>query len=186
MTDRPSDRTVLPRLTPLTRSNWKAAWDERSPQRRQRVRVGSTLELASTCRDCGGELPSRRHRYCEGCRKQRWKQNASRGRENAGQLLASLRAEQRDPGHGGRAAELRGTKNAAHQRVVLEWTGERPDPQVFTAEILPALSDATIAQLVAATGLSPHYCSLIRLGKRVPHPRHWELLRSITAPRPRS
>jgi hypothetical protein len=29
---------------------------------------------------------------------------------------------------------------------------------------------------VDATGLSDHYCSLIRLGKRVPHARHWPAL----------
>jgi hypothetical protein len=46
-------------------------------------------------------------------------------------------------------------------------------------EILPGLHEATIARLAAATGLSAHYCSLIRLGKRVPHPRHWETLRSL-------
>jgi hypothetical protein len=50
---------------------------------------------------------------------------------------------------------------------------------VFTREVLPVLRGATISQLVAATGLSEHYCSLIRLGKRVPHPRHWEALRGV-------
>jgi hypothetical protein len=102
-------------------------------------------------------------------------------RRNAADVLASLRAEQRDPGHGGRAARLRGEKNAAHQRAVWAWTGEQPDPAAFTLEILPGLRQTTIAQLAAATGLSAHYCSLIRLGKRVPHPRHWEALRSVAA-----
>ena len=171
----------VPRLTPLTRGNLKAALDERSPHRRQRVKVGSTLELAATCRDCGSELPSRRHRYCEDCRKHRWKQSAERGRQNAGQVLAALRAEQRDPGHGGRAAGSRGAKNAAHQAAVLAWTGERPDPAVFATEILPGLRYLPIGELVAATDLSEHYCSLIRLGKRVPHPRHWEALRGVSS-----
>jgi hypothetical protein len=39
-----------------------------------------------------------------------------------------------------------------------------------------------IADLAAATGLSEHYCSLIRLGKRRPHPRHWDALRSVVLP----
>jgi hypothetical protein len=30
---------------------------------------------------------------------------------------------------------------------------------------------------MGATGLSEHYCSLIRLGKAVPHARHWEAFR---------
>jgi hypothetical protein len=63
--------------------------------------------------------------------------------------------------------------NSAHQLAVRAWDGENPDPAVFTTEILPALRELPISQLVAATGLSEHYCSLIRLGKRTPHPRHW-------------
>jgi hypothetical protein len=43
---------------------------------------------------------------------------------------------------------------------------------VFRSEILPGLRHKPIGELVAATGLSEHYCSLIRLGKKVPHPRH--------------
>jgi hypothetical protein len=52
---------------------------------------------------------------------------------------------------------------------------------VFATEILPELREATIAQLAAATGLSAHYCSLIRLGKRVPHARHWEAFRAAAS-----
>ena len=48
---------------------------------------------------------------------------------------------------------------------------------VFTIEILPALRTATISQIAAANGLSHLYRSLIRLGKRLPHPRHWGVLR---------
>jgi hypothetical protein len=164
--------------SPLTGAAGLAAWDDRKPGRKQR-RTAPLPALPSTCRDCGAELPSRRHRYCVGCRKRRWEQQASRARRNAAEVLASLRAEQRDPGHGGRAAQLRGEKNAAHQRAVREWAGGRPGPDVFTREILPALRECTIAQLVAATGLSEHYCSLIRLGKRMPHARHWDALRAL-------
>ena len=51
------------------------------------------------------------------------------------------------------------------------------DPAVFVDQIAPSLRDLATVDLVRATGLSDHYCSLIRLGKRVPHPRHWEALR---------
>jgi hypothetical protein len=101
-------------------------------------------------------------------------------RERGFQVLAQLRAEQQDPAHGGRAAEIRGAKNAAHQAAVREWQGERSDPAIFTSEILPGLRQRSIGELVAATGLSEHYCSLIRLGKRVPHARHWEVLRKVS------
>jgi hypothetical protein len=135
--------------------------------------AGTGLGLPASCRDCGAPLPNHRRRYCDDCRREQLAEQASVGRANAAAVLARLRAEQRDPGHGGRAAQLRGTKNAAHQRANHAWTGGLPDPTVFTSEILPRLRYRSIPDLVAATGLSRHYCSMIRLGKRVPHPRHW-------------
>jgi CRISPR-associated endonuclease Cas1 len=169
-----------PALTPLTRRNWKRAWDQRAPDRRQRRTRSEFAVLPSTCRDCGASLPDRRRRYCDDCRAERFAGGAPAGRQRAAEVLAQLRAEQRDPAHGGRAAQLRGRKNAAHQAAVREWSGERLDPEVFRSEILPGLCRVPIAELVAATGLSEHYCSLIRLGKKVPHPRHWAALRSVS------
>jgi CRISPR-associated endonuclease Cas1 len=178
--------TIATRLTGARR---RAAWDRRKPERKHRQPAAATPALANACRNCGAHLPDRRRRYCDACRTHRWRQDATRGRESAGEVLARLRAEQRDPAHGGRAAEIRGRKNAAHQRAVQEWQGDRPDPSVFTTEILPALRHVSIGELVVKTGLSEHYCSLIRLGKKVPHPRHWEAFRSAvdaTAGRPGS
>jgi len=45
----------------MTLSNWKGAWDHRSPQRRQRAKAGSTLQGPATAATAGGELSSRRH-----------------------------------------------------------------------------------------------------------------------------
>jgi hypothetical protein len=171
--------SAVPKLTPLSGGNWSSAWDVRNPHRRKRIKAGTTLQLAATCRDCGRELPNRRQRYCVDCRKRRWEEDAEHGRERAAHVLAVLRAEQRDPGHGGRAARLRASKNAAHQRAVRAWNGPEPDRAAFTAEILPGLRSLPISTLVTATGLSEHYCSLIRLGKRIPHARHWEALRNV-------
>lgn len=169
----------VPRLTPLTRANWKTAWDARQPNRRTRTKAGTTLQLVATCRDCGEPLPGRRYRYCERCRSERFQRDAERGRQRAARVLAQLRAEERDPGHGGEAALKRGRKNAAHQAAVRAWVGERPDPLVFSSEVLPGLRGVRISELAQATGLSEHYCSLVRLGKRVPHPRHWEAFKEV-------
>jgi hypothetical protein len=57
---------------------------------------------------------------------------------------------------------------------------------VFTRKILPSLQRLPIRQLADATSLSPHYCSLIRLGKRVPHPRHWASVKELTKETPGS
>jgi hypothetical protein len=168
-----------PVLTPLTRRNWKRAWDNRAPDRRERRSSSEFAALPDTCRDCGAPLPDRRRRYCDACRSRRFAERGPAARGRAGDVLAQLRSEKRDPAHGGRAAQIRGRKNAAHQAAVRAWTGDRPNPAVFQTEILPGLRRTPIGELVAATGLSEHYCSLIRLGKRVPHPRHWAAFRAV-------
>jgi CRISPR-associated endonuclease Cas1 len=168
----------LPLRTPLTRRNRKEAWDERAPDRRQRQSRAEFVMLPNTCRDCGAHLPDRRRRYCHECRARSLHEQGPAARQRAREVLAQLRAEQRDPAHGGHAAEARGRKNAAHQAAVRDWKGERPDPEVFRSEILPGLRDTPIVAIVSATGLSAHYSSLIRLGKRVPHVRHWNALRA--------
>jgi CRISPR-associated endonuclease Cas1 len=174
-----SSTTRLPLLTPLTRANQRAAWDSRSPRRTVRQDDGGHLSLPPSCRDCGVPLRDHRRRYCTDCRRTQTAAHAENARGKAATVLAQLRAEQRDPAHGGRAAQIRGIKNAAHQRAVAAWTGERPDPAAFTTEILPGLRQLRVPELMDATGLSHHYCSLIRLGKKVPHPRHWETLRHV-------
>jgi CRISPR-associated protein Cas1 len=169
----------VPRRSPPTHAHHRAALDEQKPYRRQRSSRSGFAVLPNKCRECGADLPDHRRRYCDEHRRENFTQRASAGRARAAEVLPQLRGEQRDPAHGGRAAEIRGTKNAAHQAAVREWTGERPDPEVFRSEILPGLRHKPIGELVAATGLSEHYCSLIRLGKKVPHPRHCEALRRV-------
>jgi len=164
----------VPTRSPLTHTHHRAAWNERKPDRRQRRRRAEFARLPDTCRDCGAPLPDRRRRYCNECSTRRFADQGPAARERAGEVLAQLRSEQQDPAHGRRAAETRGRKNAAHQAAIREWQGERPDPERFRTEILPSLRRKPIGELAAATGLSEHYCSLIRLGKTVPHARHWE------------
>jgi len=46
--------------------------------------------------------------------------------------------------------------------------------------ILPLIQDVPLSRLQHATGLSLRYVSLIRRGKRVPHPRHWQAFLGVT------
>ena len=164
---------------PLTRAQHNAAWAERKSTQTRRSAKAATPVLPNACRDCGTYLPDRRKGYCDHCRAARWAKHAQDGRDNAASILARLRTEQRDPAHGGQAAQTRGRKNAAHQEAVKAWNGPTLNPSVFREQILPGLRGLPIQLLVAATGLSEHYCSLIRLGKKVPHPRHWDSLRCL-------
>jgi hypothetical protein len=137
--------TTVMTSAPLTRAQHAAAWEDRAPGRKRRQPRAATPALPNACRDCGSHLPDRRQRYCEHCRQERWTKNASAGRDTAATVLARLRAEQRDPAHGEHAAQLRGQKNAAHQKAVRDWNGERPDLSVFRDEILPVLRDKPIS-----------------------------------------
>ena len=58
----------------------------------------------------------------------------------------------------------------------LEWDAAHPqvhvDEAVYARDILPRLQDLPLSQISAGIGLSQQYCSLIRRGLKVPHPRH--------------
>jgi len=77
-------------------------------------------------------------------------------------------------------------KNSTHKLAVRAWNADHGDPRdhtEFSAQIAPALRTVPIVDLVQATGLSTHYSSLIRLGKRTPHERHRDALASVAGPR---
>jgi CRISPR-associated protein Cas1 len=51
----------------------------------------------------------------------------------------------------------------------------------LVTSIVPQLKNVTIRQLQEATGLSASGCSMIRSGKRTPHPRHWAALAELVS-----
>jgi CRISPR-associated endonuclease Cas1 len=168
--------------TSLSGANRRASWHARRP--RNAAKTAAVPALPATCRGCGSHLPNRRRRYCDACRRVSAELAGQSGRAAAATALERLRTDGRDPAHGGIAARQRGAKNAAHQRELVAWTptpGETYDTEGFTNDILPRLRDRSIGELVVATGLSDHYCSLIRLGKRIPHARHWAALRVLAS-----
>jgi hypothetical protein len=100
--------------------------------------------------------------------------------------LAKMRAEGRDPTTTRSARERLGRAIRATNLAAAEWNesrGERPDPDVFRSEILPGLEGVTISAIMRATGLSKRHSSRIRRGLSVPHPRHWNLLRTLVSAR---
>jgi len=53
------------------------------------------------------------------------------------------------------------------------------DPDTFAEEIQPRLETVSVAAMMRATGLSRPYCTMIRRGGYVPHPRHWGVLAGL-------
>lgn len=66
-----------------------------------------------------------------------------------------------------------------------EWRrehGAQPrDEAWFRREVLPKLDAYTLNAIAEATGLSLTACSRFRAGSRIPHPRHWKALCTLTS-----
>jgi hypothetical protein len=98
----------------------------------------------------------------------------------------------RDSGWAGHAAaghaaleELRVRAEAPTDRPEVKrmiGSATRAHPEVFAREILPAIQSVPLSKVAAATGLSIQHCGMVRRGLRVPHPRHWEAMRSLNEP----
>ena len=165
--------------TPLTQANRRKAAGGTTPARTK------TTELRRTCPTCG-DPPTTTGIYCLACAegsKLDWIPELS---DLATEHLATARLNGNDPAHGGTAAAKRGEANKRRQQEIQEWesVSERPPPEVFTLDILPRLSAVTAGEMARATGLSRPYCSMIKRGAYVPHPKHWEALATLVTTGP--
>jgi hypothetical protein len=117
-------------------------------------------------------------KYCSDCRRAYQTREVKR----AHAALRRRRVLGSDPAHGGAARKKRATANSALQKANIEWERahpDLPDPEEFQTSILPGLWHMRVADLARATGLSWVYCSMIKKGKYVPRPRHWEALLGV-------
>lgn len=168
--------------TLLTESNRSAGRDAvrtrpASPER------PAELALPNACRTCGVVLEDGGRRHCDACLPEVKSRIGEEIRTPALAALERLRAGGRDPGHGGQAAVKRAATLAARQAANRAWDA-LPHPELdgvdFARDIWPWLQGLPVRQLANATGLSVIYCSHIRSGAKVPHPRHWIPLSGCT------
>lgn len=164
--------------TPLTQTNRSRGRDavRNKPKKAGQM---SLPELKPVCKMCGQPIDEGRI-YCDACLPEFRKEQLPEFEQVGVATLARLRAEGRDSAHTEEVKAQVGKTVSAHRRKVLEWdaSNERPDRETYERDILPIVQRATLPQLMRATGLSLKYCADIRKG-RVPHPRHWETLRSV-------
>ena len=174
---RKTTRRPQPVPTPLTQANRSKGRDA-IRKRAARSSQSKQAAIPKTCVVCGADLRGRQRRYCTACRPIRSLDAVAKAHE----VLRPRRLAGDDPAHGGKAAKLRGRRNSVTLRANAEWernqTGES-DPEIFEKEIRPKLGNVSLAETMRATGLSRTYCGMIRRGVRIPHPRHWEVLREL-------
>lgn len=168
--------------TLLTQSNRSAGRDRvrRAPKCTAKP---ERLEAPSGCRDCGVVLEDRTRQYCDACVPE-YREAQSSSFSDAGRAkLKELRAAGIDPSQTGEAAEKRRSTMRQRRREEAEWdtahSGVDRDESAFKSEVLPSLQGLSLSTISAATGLSQQYCSLIRRGLKVPHPRHWTSFKNL-------
>lgn len=171
--------------TPLTQATRSAGRDRvrrkaRQPAQRQ------PLNLPHACRSCGTLLDASDRIYCDGCLPDQRREQAASFIAEGPETLARFRAVGRDPAHGGKAARKRGARNIKNMREALQWEREHKvehELADFKRDVLPRLQRVSLGAMAKATGLSLGYCSMIRRGLYVPHPRHWKALKVISGGR---
>jgi CRISPR-associated endonuclease Cas1 len=140
---------------------------------------------ATVCHSCGVLLVSRKRSYCNDCLPKVYEEHLATLQKMGPAAVGRLMAAGRDPTHGGDAARLRAASLLRTKWEAAQWERQhkRPDPAEFRKKILPKLKSVSLGQMVKATGLSLIYCSLVRRGVYVPHPRHWRVLKSLVIQR---
>jgi CRISPR-associated endonuclease Cas1 len=165
--------------TRLTESNRSAG---RSQQRRN-VRPATPRDAPRLrgCEECGEPVIAREG-YCSGCAPLRRARNDAAFVERARRYQQELHNSGEHPSMSAAAQRSRGLTNAAHGRARYEWEQTHSggaNVSDFVADILPGLQFVSATRMAAATGLSLSYCSAIRKGMRLPHPRWWAQLAEL-------
>jgi CRISPR-associated endonuclease Cas1 len=161
--------------TRLTQRNRKAG---REKQRRaERPEPAVLPPVTRACIRCGLVLENRA-KFCPDCRKE-YQANSM---TQAHAALRRRRALGADPAHGGKARRKRSVRNSEVQKANLMWERAQariPEPEEFGRTVLPKLRAVRVGQMAQASGLSWAYCSKIKKGQYMPHPRHWASLQAL-------
>jgi CRISPR-associated endonuclease Cas1 len=96
---------------------------------------------------------------------------------NARARMAELRAQGRDPSTTPEVLDKRSLLSTRNRLAELGWVDDGGDySDQAWLELYPKLQHVRVDEIVAACGVSKSWVSLIRNGKRKPHPRHWASL----------
>ncbi len=180
MNAQPTHRPTVRVATPLTQSARSAGREalRRKPKSAALPRPPARM---NGCRMCGVIIAESDRLYCDDCLPEVRAESAEAFAEVGLPALARLRKEGRDPAHGHQAAKRRAATLLKNQSAIAAWEGAPADADeaTFRRDILPALQALPLSAIMRASGLSIRYCSLIRRGLVVPHPRHWQVLASV-------
>ncbi len=145
----------------------------------------SRVSEPRTCLECGRVLTDRRRNFCSDvCREQHQREVEIPRFALAGQsALARQREAGDDPAHGGAAKGKRVASKERRARERADWEAVHGDGKTererFVRGIQPRLAGIPLSRIVAATGFSVRYASLIRSGEYVTHPVNQAAIREL-------
>ncbi len=130
----------------------------------------------AVCRDCGAPIRPGRS-FCSSC---------GVVFSRAGLIKAARLG--RLAGHSPEARARQAEKQRRHAAAVRAWhPSDKPNwlnEETYRAKIQPRLSGITVPVLSSALGISQPYAAEIRVGRRVPHPRHWQTIARLVGCEP--
>lgn len=169
--------------TPLTRANHTRA--QTRGARSATRKAPSSAEPMPTCRQCGEKLWERGRQLCSACWSVTRTELAAQRARRGVAAIAHARAAGNDPTQTAAAREKRQQSLLSMKASEAAWTAAGSPigitEQQMRDRVVPALATLSIKDLQLATGLSASACSMIRSGKRSPHPRHWDALAACVA-----
>lgn len=170
-------RGIVPRSrTPLTGRNRSRRRPGRVVKVHRATASLNDVPLPNRCRECGTDLGSRKRKFCEAC-------EPAVARRHLAVLAALSRERAGRDGRSSDAARIKHRSNAARQnQLIATWKAaheRRPEPATFQGQFAVRLQSVPVATMAQATGLSRVFCSRVRKGSAVPHPRHWPAFETL-------
>jgi hypothetical protein len=139
---------------------------------------------SNACRNCGAKLTIRKRVYCDDCYPDRVASSrlaSNAAFRSAGQeRLKAMRAAGFDPGNDPEAQRRRAAAASKQRQAGATWRDDGSlDGVDFRRDILPRLQSLPVRAIAQAMGCSGSHGSKVRLGKLVPHKRHWSGLMQL-------
>jgi CRISPR-associated endonuclease Cas1 len=133
------------------------------------LRIAVPPKPPHLCRTCGAKVVTPGYDRCASCKVVVCTKELLKAAQK-GRLAA----------HTSKAEAKRGESRRRHAAAIRAWKlTDQPEwlaEEVYRRDIQPKLASVKLPTLMAAIGVSKGYATDIRSGRRMPHPRHWELL----------
>jgi CRISPR-associated endonuclease Cas1 len=148
---------------------------------RGRGRVKAQPSLFSACRSCGLVLEDPDRALCDECLAAYDAERVAKLAAAGSATLAAMRASAEDPAHSASARRKRAEASRKTSVAMRAWEREhgKGDAEKYELEVLPAIRQLTVPQLMKLTGLSQFHCWKVRKGERRLHARHWRAILAL-------